>query len=99
MTTENNKHFLYDRRSNLPNMSPEESKRLIKEVVNEVLLSLGVDNNDHIEMQKDFQCLRDFRESTEKVKSIGLGTALTIAISGILAILWLGFKQSILGHN
>lgn len=91
--------MIEERRNSLPCLSQEETKRFIKEVVNEVLTSIGIEYEEHMAMQKDFQCLRDFRESSEKIKSGGIMAAIAIFISGMAAILWLGFKQSVLGHD
>lgn len=76
----------------LQNLTPEEARALIREAVRETFLMLGVKVDDPIEVQKDFQHLRKWRTTTDSIKSKGLLTLVGIAVSGIAAAVWLGFK-------
>jgi hypothetical protein len=80
-------------------LSPEEMRELVRETVretiNETFLRLGVKIDDPIEVQKDFQHLRDWRNTTESVKSKALLAAVGLLVSGLLGALWLGLKGSI----
>jgi len=76
----------------LQNLTPEEARALIREAVRETFLMLGVKVDDPIEVQKDFQHLREWRTTTDSIKSKGLLTLVGIAVSGIAAAAWLGFK-------
>lgn len=68
-------------------------KELVRDTVEETLLSLGVEHKNPLEMQKDFQHLREWRESVESVKSKSVVTAVGIVIAGILGMLWVGFRD------
>lgn len=72
-----------------------EHRQLIKETVKETLLSLGLEVDDPIKVQRDFQHLREWRETTESIKSKGITTLVGIIITGTLGYLWLTFKASI----
>lgn len=74
-------------------MTEQEIKRIVRETVEETLTSLGVDHDDPLEMQKDFQHLRDWRESVEAVRSKGIMTAFGILIAGVCGALWIGIKD------
>ncbi len=77
----------------LQNLTPEEARALIREAVRETFLMLGVKVDDPIEVQKDFQHLREWRNTTESIKSKGLLTVMGMLVSGMLAALWVGIKE------
>lgn len=77
----------------LQNLTPEEARALIREAVRETFLMLGVKVDDPIEVQKDFQHLREWRSTTESIKSKGMLTLVGIAVSGLAAAVWLGLKE------
>lgn len=77
----------------LQNLTSEEARALIREAVRETFLMLGVKVDDPIEVQKDFQHLREWRNTTESIKSKGLLTVMGILVSGMLAALWVGIKE------
>lgn len=63
-----------------------------RKAVQETLTTLGVDANNPLETQKDFQMLRDWRRSAETVKRQSLITAVGILTAGILGAIWLYIK-------
>lgn len=71
-----------------------EQRELIRETVKETLLTLGLDIDDPIKVQKDFQHLREWRETTETIKSHSLTTLVGIVAAGILGFIWIGIKDS-----
>lgn len=79
--------------NHLQNLTPEEARLLIREAVRETFLMLGVTVDDPIEVQKDFNHLREWRNTTESIKSKGLLTMIGVMASGALAAIWLGLKE------
>lgn len=77
----------------LQNLTPDEARALIREAVRETFLMLGVKVDDPIEVQKDFQYLREWRTTTDSIKSKGLMTLMGILVSGLVAAAWVGFKD------
>lgn len=67
-------------------------KETIKETVHETLTELGIDHSEPMEMQKDFQHLREARITMDQVRSRGILTLLGFLITGIVAAIWLGIK-------
>lgn len=67
-----------------------EAQVLIRDTVKETLLMLGVSVDDPIQVQKDFQHLRDWRETTEAVKKKALLTVMGVLVTGIagLVVVW-----------
>ena len=51
----------------LSNMTHDELRALVAGTVRETLVQLGVDPSDPLEMQRDFQHLRQWRESGEEL--------------------------------
>ena len=76
-------------------LTQAEAQELIRATVRETFLLLGVKVDDPIEVQKDFQHLREWRTTTDSVKSKGMLTIVGIAVSGLVAAFWLGFKELI----
>lgn len=79
----------------LQNLTSDEVRALIREVVRETFLMLGVKVDDPIEVQKDFQHLREWRTTTDFIKSKGLMTLMGILVSGLVAAAWVGIKDFI----
>lgn len=69
-----------------------ELRDLIAEGVQQAFVTMGVQADNPIEMQKDFQHLRDWRTSMEAVKKKTLATALTMLITGAAAVVVMGVK-------
>lgn len=80
-------------------VSREELKSLMKEAVQEAFTKLGIQHDDPLEMQRDFQHLRNWRQSVESVQRKGLMTVLGILLAGMAGALWLGFTTKITGGH
>ena len=76
----------------------ERQRELIKKTVHETLLSLGLEMDDPIELQKDFQHLREWREATNSLKSHGIMIVIGVLLTGLLGAIWIGIKNT-LGIN
>lgn len=71
------------------------AERAAAKAIDGFFIRLGVDTSDPIAMQKDFATLRSFRESVELVKKRGLITAVTIVVTGVMAVLWAALNHKI----
>lgn len=74
-------------------MSRSELQETIEKTVMETLTQLGVDHKDPMGMQKDFQYLRKWRESSEAIHRKGVATLVGIFIISVAAALLLGAKE------
>lgn len=74
-------------------MTQQELKELVSEAVTETLTKLGVDVTNPVEMQRDFQHLREWRNTTSTLKRHGLITLIGIFVAGAVAAMWLGFQS------
>lgn len=70
------------------------AKQAAKEAVKEIFLTLGIKTDDALEVQKDMQHLREWRESVATVKRQSLMTAIGIITAGILGLIWVAVKGS-----
>lgn len=70
-------------------MTENEMKKLVAETVAETLLKLGIDTDDPLELQKDMQHLRAWRESMATVRRQSLITAIGILTAGVLGLIWM----------
>lgn len=74
-----------------------EIKEVAREATRETLVVFGVDASNPLEMQRDFQTLRDWRVSMDSAKRNGAKVAISTLVAGLIAALWVGIKQAI-GH-
>lgn len=72
-------------------------RETVQQTVNETFIRLGVQADNPIEMQKDFQHLRDWRQTTDSMKSKALLAAVGLVVSGGMAAVWIGITKSIPG--
>lgn len=70
----------------------QEVRTIVRATVKETLLALGIDTDEPLEAQKDFQHLRAWRQSSDTVKSQGLVAAVGILVTGILGLVWIALK-------
>jgi len=70
-----------------------ELRGVIRASVLETLVSLGVAANDPLEMQRDFQALRDWRYASSRIRTKAMVTMVSILVGGILAAIWIGVKS------
>ena len=76
----------------------ERAKKLVEGAVNDTLAKLGIDagsSNGIIEIQRDFQYLRSWREAVETAKKQGIISFTMILIGGALGAVWLGIKEAL----
>lgn len=71
---------------------PEE---LIRRTVHETLITLGFKVNEPFEVQADVAYLHKLRKGSEKISWAVKSSVVTVVISGILTVLWLGIKAAL----
>lgn len=64
-----------------------------KNIARELMTQLGVDASNPMEMQKDFQHLRAWRLSMESVRSKSILTIVSIAVTGLAALIWMALTK------
>jgi hypothetical protein len=67
----------------------------VRQAVDEMLVRLGVEVDDPLEMQKDFQHLRDWRQTTDSMKAKALLAAVGLLATGMMAAAWMGIKSAL----
>ena len=74
-------------------MTESEVRMLVRQTVNEVLVSLGVEHETPLEMQKDFSHLRDMRNAKESMAKKTQLTLLGIFIVAVISTFMVGLKE------
>ena len=77
-------------------LTDEQLLKFTKGIVHETLLTIGVDADDPIEMQRDFQHMRDLRVTSNIIKKRALHIVVGIIVVGVISACWMGFKDIIL---
>lgn len=73
-------------------MNEQEIRKIVAEAVAETLTHLGIEASEPLEVQKDMQHLREWRESIDTVKRQSLITAIGILLAGVLGLVWMAVK-------
>lgn len=73
-------------------MTEAEIRKIVAETVRETLTRMGIAADDPIEVQRDMQHLRAWRESVATIKRQGLITAIGIVTAGVIGAVWLAVK-------
>lgn len=76
-------------------MTADEIEAVVSRAVSETLDKLGIDANDHKEMQADFLHLRRWRKSVEQAQSYTFKTIITVISTGFIGVVWLGIKTTL----
>lgn len=77
----------------LADMTRDELRELIAETVRETLTQMGADPAHPLEMQRDFQHLRQWRRAGEDLRSKGTLALLGIFLSGVAGLIAVGFRD------
>lgn len=73
-------------------MDEREIRKIVAETVKETLTSLGIPADNPLDVQRDMQHLRAWRESVATVKRQGLIVAVGILMAGVLGAIWMAIK-------
>ncbi len=71
-------------------MTEDEIRELVESTVLRTFERLGLDAEDPIQVQRDFQFMRDWRLSSESVKAKALVAAVGILVAGAMGALFMG---------
>ena len=74
-------------------MTEREVRQVVKDTVRETLIEMGIAHDDPIQMQKDFQHLRDWRTGTDAVKKRGMLTIVGVLVTGLMAAIFMGIRS------
>lgn len=69
-----------------------DADEVVLKTIATILTSFGIDEQDRVELRADFQHLRRWRRSTEQITSYGWRAVVTILVTGVCGMIWLGFK-------
>ncbi len=65
---------------------------MVLKVIASTLSSFGIEEDDRRELKADFQHLRRWRRSAEQAESYAFKAVITVIVSGLVGVAWLGVK-------
>lgn len=71
----------------------DEASALVSEAVRQTLLQLGIDSANPLEMQRDFQHLRQWRRAGEDLRGKGLMVLVSVFLTGLVGLLLVGVRD------
>jgi hypothetical protein len=72
-----------------------DADEVVLRTISTILTSFGIDDEDRIELRKDFSHLRRWRRASEQVESAGWKAMITILVTGACGMIWLGIKAKL----
>lgn len=69
-----------------------EVDQVVLETISTILTSFGIEEEDRIELRKDFTHLRRWRKSFDQAESLTFKVVITTLVTGFLTALVLGIK-------
>lgn len=82
-----------DRAAEKVALSKDEIRKLTKDTVTETLVQLGMDQHNPLEMQADFQHLRQWRRAGEDIRRRGMLALITIFVTGFVSLILVGVRE------
>lgn len=76
----------------MANLTKEDVTEIVEKTVDRVMLRMGIDTSDPIEVQEDHRWVRNARKGSENVKSKALMTVVGSVFTGICFLIYKGFK-------
>jgi hypothetical protein len=70
----------------------EHSKAVAREAIEAILISFGIDGDDHLELRADFSHLRKWRKSFDQAQSLTFKVVVTTVVTGFVTLVWMGIK-------
>jgi hypothetical protein len=70
----------------------DQAKTIAEETVSVLLMSFGIEEDDHREMRADFAHLRKWRKSFDQAQSLTFKVVITTIITGFVTVVWMGVK-------
>lgn len=70
----------------------EDFDKVVLRTISTILTSFGINDDEKKEIRADFTHLRRWRKASEQVQRVGIVTAIGIIMTGVLGMLWAGFK-------
>jgi hypothetical protein len=65
---------------------------IVMRAVASILSSFGVEDDDRVELRKDFEHMRRWRKSMGQAQSLTFRIVVTTLVTGFLGAVWLGIK-------
>lgn len=69
-----------------------EADEVVLKTIAAILTSFGIEEEDRVELRRDFSHLRRWRKSVEQAQGYTFKIVVTAIVGGFVGALWLGFK-------
>jgi hypothetical protein len=76
----------------------EEIRQIVSDGVQDAFVKMGIQVDDPLEMQRDFQHLREWRQSLEQVRQKSIMAAVGLVVAGALSVAWMGVRAVLSGQ-
>lgn len=95
MTPEEIKQIVHDTLAESGTIRQAEVKDVVREAVQETLLTLGVDAGSPLTVQQDMHFIRELRVASEQIKGRGMVVLVGLVVTALVAALWVGIRSAL----
>lgn len=74
-------------------ISHDQMEEIAKRAVKAAFRDIGISDEEAFEMRRDFEFLRQWRETCEAVRTKGFATSVGLTITGVVALIVLGIRH------
>ena len=95
ITADDIKRIVHETLLESGSMTRGDVKQVVREAVQETLLTLGVDADNPLLVQQDMHFIRELRSASETIRSRGLLILVGILVTALAGATWLGIRASL----
>jgi hypothetical protein len=72
-----------------------DADEVVLRTISTILTSFGIEEEDRVELRRDFEHLRRWRKSVEQAQGYTFKVIVTAIVGGLVGALWLGIKLAV----
>jgi hypothetical protein len=72
-----------------------DADEVVLRTISTILTSFGIEEEDRIELRRDFDHLRRWRKASEQIERAGWKAIATVLVTGICGMIWLGIQAKL----
>jgi hypothetical protein len=72
-----------------------EADEVVLRTISTILTSFGIEEEDRVELRRDFEHLRRWRKSVEQAQGYTFKIVITVIVTGLIGAVWTGIKLAV----
>lgn len=72
-----------------------DADEVVLRTISTILTSFGIEEEDRMELRRDFDHLRRWRKASEQIERAGWRAVITVLVTGLCGLIWLGIQTKL----